>query len=116
MSSRTSVSLFVFSSILCLSFFLPLAMAWAYDPASRSLLPPHVAVGAGVGAGPPQGSRERQPAAFCTMNFGNFLKVRESLNGFFRWTMMFFCGFVFSACGSSARLCCCTMPPGTPRA
>ena len=52
-------------------------MAWAYDPASRSLLPPHVAVGAGVGAGPEQGSRERQPAAFCTTNFGNFLKVRR---------------------------------------
>jgi hypothetical protein len=50
-------------------------MAWAYDPASRSLLPPHVAVGAGVGAGPVQ--RERQPVAFCTTNFGNFLKVRE---------------------------------------
>ena len=52
-------------------------MAWAYDPASRSLLPPHVAVGAGVGAGPEPGSRERQPAAFCTTNFGNFLKVRR---------------------------------------
>ena len=59
-------------------------MAWAYDPASRSLLPPHVAVGAGVGAGPPPGSRERQPAAFCTTNFGNFLKV--SMGFFFDGT------------------------------
>ena len=57
-------------------------MAWAYDPASRSMLPPHVAVGAGVGAGPQQGSRERQPAAFCTTNFGNFLKVRKRAMSF----------------------------------
>lgn len=56
-------------------------MAWAFDPASRTLLPPFVATGAGVSVEIPASERERQPRAFCTTNFGNFLKVKNDDDG-----------------------------------